>query len=200
MNKKWTIWKANTPRLMTFHISPPTEIISGGGWMEKLYSLSGWTEIYGVGSARMFQLRRPGTWLSSQWVGRLWCLVAVRLIAAADNHVWCCLYLGTAEGQKAGINVPPTTHSASARFEIEIKASLSFLEQWYFRKHLGAIKSKPRRNCWQQIQQRLFGRAHPVERETGRGNGFLKVTKRGLYFKVESSYTPHIAGAHTCCI
>ena len=30
------------------------------------------------------------------------------------------------EGEKAGINVPPTTHSASARFEIEIKASLSF--------------------------------------------------------------------------
>ena len=159
--------------------------------MGQLYSL---TEIYGVGSARMFQLRRPGTWLSSQWVGRLWCLVAVRLIAAADNRVWRCLYLGTAEGQKAGINVPPTTHSASARFEIEIKASLSFLEQWYFRKHLGAIKSKPRRNCWQQIE-RLFGRAHPVERETGRGNGFLKVTKRGLFFKVESSYTSYIARA-----
>ena len=65
--------------------------------MEKLYSLSCWTEIYGVGSARMFQLRRPGTWLSSQWVGRLWSLVAVRLIAAADNRVWRCLYLGTAE-------------------------------------------------------------------------------------------------------
>ena len=99
--------------------------------MGQLYSL---TEIYGVGSARMFQLRRPGTWLSSQWVGRLWCLVAVRLIAAADNHVWCCLYLGTAEGQKAGINVPPTTHSASARFEIEIKASLSFFRAMVFQK------------------------------------------------------------------
>ena len=92
--------------------------------MEKWVRLYSLTELYG--SARMFQLRRPGTWLSSRWVGRLWCLVAVRLIAAADNRVWRCLYLGTAEGQKAGINVPPTTHSASARFEIEIKASLSF--------------------------------------------------------------------------
>ena len=70
MNKKWTIWKANKPRLMTFHISPPTEIISGGDWMES-------------GSA-LFPDRDLWCWLCSNVsVEETWDLVVIAVGGAA---------------------------------------------------------------------------------------------------------------------